>query len=220
MAKTPKTMVELIDETGDEEEEEEEIGEDLDSVTSKKSSSLSVQETSQQENHKEESSGGSRDTSDSVVKENGVERNVEDTEAQYHEETFEYESNFEMEIRSTPPNNLPEGVHLFNVSLLHSALDDISLPPMRRKPFKNGTRQSLTFTNDQMWEIERQNRHLMERIFRPTGSSRCSLRQSDFQPNSRTSSAAINRKKRERQIQLDNQVLFKKLQAIKARRPK
>ncbi|XP_059610865.1 cilia- and flagella-associated protein 97 [Phlebotomus argentipes] len=209
MAKTPKTMVELIDETADEEEEDEEIPEEeIASVaTSEKSSNLSVQEVSEPQ-HNAETTGQS-------VKQSR-EENLVDSQKDYDEETFEYESNFEVEIQS----NVPEGVHLFNVSLLHSALDDISLPPMRRRPFKNGTRQSLTFTNDQMWEIERQNRLLMERIFRPAGSSRCSLRQSDFQPNSRTSSAAINRKKRERQIQLDNQVLCRKLQAIKSRRPK
>lgn len=160
-------MVELIDETADEEEEEEIVEEDLGSVeTSEKSSNISIPEAY----HVKEQFLAQENTKEIQEEE------PENTKEDYENETFEYESNFEVEIRSTPPSNLPEGVHLFNMSLLHSTLDDISLPPMRRRPFKNGTRQSLTFTNDQMWEIERQNRILMERIFRPSGSSRCSLR--------------------------------------------
>uniref|UniRef100_A0A1A9W3J5 Cilia- and flagella-associated protein 97 n=1 Tax=Glossina brevipalpis TaxID=37001 RepID=A0A1A9W3J5_9MUSC len=88
------------------------------------------------------------------------------------------------------------------------------------------TRKSWSFSNERMREIERHNRILLRKILsqKPTytSNSQQKLQQkvtTSPYPNTRVSSAAVNRKKQQRQIDLDNQVLKRKIEAISLRRP-
>ncbi|KAI9580131.1 uncharacterized protein LOC119639567 [Glossina fuscipes] len=87
-------------------------------------------------------------------------------------------------------------------------------------------RKSWSFSNERMREIERHNRILLRKILsqKPTYTMNSQqklqhkLTTSSPYPNTRVSSAAVNRKKQQRQIDLDNQVLKRKIEAISLRR--
>lgn len=85
--------------------------------------------------------------------------------------------------------------------------------------FKNGTRRSATFTNEQMRQIERENQILLKKILaqRPRSSSQQSTSTSNA---SRASSAAINRRYQQERIDFANDILRKKIEKIAHRNPK
>uniref|UniRef100_A0A6P4FQY3 Protein hemingway isoform X1 n=1 Tax=Drosophila rhopaloa TaxID=1041015 RepID=A0A6P4FQY3_DRORH len=96
--------------------------------------------------------------------------------------------------------------------------------------YKNLGRKSYSFTNPQLREIERQNQILLRKMMtvKPTATIKASTsslkfnapeKQRQQQPAPRLSSAAVNRKKFQRQIDLDNDLLKRKLEAIGTRRP-
>ncbi|XP_043946828.1 protein hemingway isoform X1 [Drosophila biarmipes] len=96
--------------------------------------------------------------------------------------------------------------------------------------YKNLGRKSFSFTNPQVREIERQNQILLRKMMtvKPTATIKASTsslkigsseKQRQPPPAPRLSSAAVNRKKFQRQIDLDNDVLKRKLEAIGTRRP-
>ncbi|KAH8288541.1 hypothetical protein KR054_004808 [Drosophila jambulina] len=96
--------------------------------------------------------------------------------------------------------------------------------------YKNLGRKSFTFTNVQVREIERQNQILLRKMMavKPTATIKASTSSIKLsagaperqpQPAPRLTSAAVNRKKYQRQIDLDNDVLKRKLEAIGTRRP-
>jgi len=113
--------------------------------------------------------------------------------------------------------------------------------------YKNLGRKSFSFTNPQVREIERQNQILLRKMMtvKPTATIKAStsslkiggpekvstccgpwcpiliviLQQRQPPPAARLSSAAVNRKKFQRQIDLDNDLLKRKLEAIGTRRP-
>ncbi|XP_068155977.1 protein hemingway [Drosophila tropicalis] len=95
---------------------------------------------------------------------------------------------------------------------------------------KNAGRKSFSFSNYQVREIERQNHILLKKMMsiKPTAAIKASTSSIKCNPNAppkqtppvaRLSSAAVNRKKGQRQIDLDNDLLKRKLEAIGARRP-
>ncbi|KAH8358970.1 hypothetical protein KR093_003617 [Drosophila rubida] len=94
--------------------------------------------------------------------------------------------------------------------------------------YKNLGRKSFSFTNPQVREIERQNHILLKKMMnvKPTikpavttvkSNSNIPAKQPPAAP--RLTSAAVNRKKYQRQIDLDNDVLKRKLEAVGSRRP-
>ncbi|XP_017040182.1 protein hemingway isoform X2 [Drosophila ficusphila] len=93
--------------------------------------------------------------------------------------------------------------------------------------YKNIGRKSFSFTNPQVREIERQNQILLRKMMtvKPTATIKASTSSLKVNapekppPAPRLSSAAINRKKFQRQIDLDNDLLKRKLEAIGTRRP-
>ncbi|KAH8325243.1 hypothetical protein KR074_007548 [Drosophila pseudoananassae] len=97
--------------------------------------------------------------------------------------------------------------------------------------YKNLGRKSFSFTNPQVREIERQNQILLRKMMtvKPTATIKASTsslkintnapEKSHQPPAPRLSSAAVNRKKYQRQIDLDNDILKRKLEAIGTRRP-
>ncbi|XP_061399887.1 protein hemingway-like [Musca vetustissima] len=68
----------------------------------------------------------------------------------------------------------------------------------------------MSFSNERMREIERHNQILLRKIL--------NIFQTTSQTNLRLTTSAVNRKKQQRQIDLDNQVLKRKLEAIALRR--
>ncbi|KAH8382338.1 hypothetical protein KR009_002970 [Drosophila setifemur] len=96
--------------------------------------------------------------------------------------------------------------------------------------FRNLGRKSFSFTNTQVREIDRQNQILLRKMMtvKPTAQIKAStsnLKLNASGPDKRPpppaphiSSAAVNRKKFQRQIDLDNEVLKRKLEAIGTRR--
>ncbi|CAO1421658.1 unnamed protein product [Diamesa serratosioi] len=112
----------------------------------------------------------------------------------------------------------------YDFSLFHEVIDDVSV--QKQKKFKNGTRSSLTFSNQRVREIERDNQRLLAKIMTsgPAGDGAFQKRapQLSFtsEPKSFSrSSAEVNRKKKQRQIDIDNQLIKRKLDNISRRRP-
>ncbi|XP_033163918.1 protein hemingway [Drosophila mauritiana] len=95
--------------------------------------------------------------------------------------------------------------------------------------YKNLGRKSFSFTNPQVREIERQNQILLRKMMtvKPTATIKASTssikingpEKRQTPPAPRLTSAAVNRKKNQRQIDLDNDLLKRKLEAIGTRRP-
>ncbi|XP_064552727.1 protein hemingway [Drosophila montana] len=95
--------------------------------------------------------------------------------------------------------------------------------------YKNLGRKSFSFTNPQVREIERQNNILLKKMMNvkptikptinATKSSTNLQTKKQAPPAPRLTSAAVNRKKYQRQIDLDNDVLKRKLEAVGSRRP-
>ncbi|BFF90620.1 protein hemingway [Drosophila madeirensis] len=93
--------------------------------------------------------------------------------------------------------------------------------------YKNLGRKNFSFTNEQMRTIERQNHILLQKMMavKPTvhikastSATKCNGKASSTQATQLTS-AAVNRKKYQRQINLENNLIKRKLDAIHARRP-
>uniref|UniRef100_A0A336M2X0 CSON011037 protein n=1 Tax=Culicoides sonorensis TaxID=179676 RepID=A0A336M2X0_CULSO len=71
-----------------------------------------------------------------------------------------------------------------------------------------------------MREIERENYILLQKIMScSNGPSKAHFSHNNDLKGSRKSSAAVNRKKKQRQIDLDNQILNRKLESIRRKKP-
>ncbi|XP_055906742.1 cilia- and flagella-associated protein 97 [Eupeodes corollae] len=99
---------------------------------------------------------------------------------------------------------------------------------LTRKPTRSNTslqqqrnthRKSLSFSNERMREIERHNQILLRKILTQKPRKEFLNKKSEC-PKLRTTTSAVNRKKQQRQIDLDNPVLKRKIEAIALRRPK
>ncbi|XP_038104193.1 protein hemingway isoform X1 [Culex quinquefasciatus] len=163
-----------------------------------------------------------------------------------HEEPLD--GRFEIELLSSEPEDYDESGHLFHMDIMKNSLSDISLHSSTRrigsgKPAK--ATQNLSFSRARVREIERHNQILLQRIMtsKPTLKTKPksnatpintvkwtiiaqfedihSKSNNSFQPvmnNSRITSAAVNRRKKQRQIEIDNQLLRKKLEKIERSR--
>lgn len=71
------------------------------------------------------------------------------------------------EVASLTPSDYDDQAHLFHMNILNESMVNLIVADQRERPkrYKNGTRKSLTFTNVQMREIERQNQILVRKIF-------------------------------------------------------
>lgn len=84
------------------------------------------------------------------------------------------------EIRSWTPSDCNETSHLFDMKILHESMVNLLVLEEERKRhrqqqqaklrYKNGTRMSLSFTNERMREIERHNQILVRKIFSQSAS--------------------------------------------------
>lgn len=72
-------------------------------------------------------------------------------------DSLESDFTYEDEEETAPSQN-------FDFSSFQDALDDI--PASKQKRFKNGTRSSLTFSNQKMRDIERENQILLAKIMK------------------------------------------------------
>ncbi len=89
--------------------------------------------------------------------------------------------------------------------------------------YKNGTRASLSFSNDQMREIERSNRILLSKILSQQPSSHIPVaKRNDRDPINenikRVSSATVNRRRKQVEIDAHNQLLKRKIEKIARRK--
>ncbi|CAO1421648.1 unnamed protein product, partial [Diamesa tonsa] len=152
--------------------------------------------------------------SDSAGSKNNSNSNVIDNEL-----TSSFNSDYEDDEEIDGESN-----HRYDFSLFHEVIDDVSVP--KQKKYKNGTRSSLTFSNQRVREIERDNQRLLSKIMTsgPAGDGTFHKRapQLSFSSEPKSvsrSSAEVNRKKKQRQIDMDNQLIKRKLDSISRRRP-
>lgn len=86
----------------------------------------------------------------------------------------------EEEVRSWTPSDYNEESHLFDMDILNESMVNLLLiedqklqrerQHQQRMRYKNGTRMSLSFTNERMREIERHNQILVRKIFQQSAS--------------------------------------------------
>lgn len=82
----------------------------------------------------------------------------------------------EEEVQSWTPSDYNEESHLFDMAILRESMVNLLLMEDRKKQhqqrmkYKNGTRMSLSFTNERMREIERHNQILVRKIFHQSAS--------------------------------------------------
>ncbi|XP_058443210.1 cilia- and flagella-associated protein 97-like [Malaya genurostris] len=132
---------------------------------------------------------------------------------------------FQVDLLSSEPEDFDDSDHLFHMDIIKNSMSDISLPTSRKvvlgKP--KGT-QNMSFSRERVREIERHNQLLLQKIMTTKPTLKISPKNNDMAisspvtNNSRITSAAVNRKKKQRQIDLDNQLLMKKLEKIERSR--
>lgn len=130
-------------------------------------------------------------------------------------------------------SNCELGIRAKCVNESSSQSSNGSLIPVKRQLSSTGSSATLiaprlsstknfTFNSNQMREIERSNQLLMKKILhtKVTADIRRSASSTNLQiAQGLTPSAAINRKKQQRQIDIGNDILQKKLMRISRRRP-
>lgn len=147
----------------------------------------------------------------------------------------------DMEIRSHTPSSMRSSDYAYHLNFIKSQHHHGC--PTHQGNCKPAIRKNMSFTNMRLREIERQNEILLKKILSQKPSylgamkkpaavrkvvllkfyvkfSKILYFQPDNPPSARKSSAEINRKKQQRQIDLDNLVLKKKIEAISNRRTK
>ncbi|XP_020814069.1 protein hemingway [Drosophila serrata] len=133
-------------------------------------------------------------------------------------------SEFNRRVASSTPSSLTSDGRQYPIDVSRSRCSN------EKVNYKNLGRKSFTFTNVQVREIERQNQILLRKMMtvKPTATIKASTSSMKLNasaperqppPPPRLTSAAVNRKKYQRQIDLDNDVLKRKLEAIGTRRP-
>ncbi|XP_055384637.1 GATA zinc finger domain-containing protein 14 [Condylostylus longicornis] len=121
---------------------------------------------------------------------------------------------FSVEISSQRPSSFNSEDYPFELSFRNNKR---SLPDFQTR--------NLSFSNERMREIDRSNQILLKKILTQKSAYEArslignKQKQTTLYKNNRQTSAAINRKKQQRQIEMDNQVLKRKLEAIAYRNP-
>ncbi|KAM7363724.1 hemingway [Cochliomyia hominivorax] len=134
-----------------------------------------------------------------------------------------YDDHFDYRITSKTPTSFNSDEYIFHANFIKQFHRTSSTDKLRIKPHP---RKSMSFSNERMREIERHNQILLRKILtqKPTyttlknKSSQFSLQKVTSQSNTRLTTSAVNRKKQQRQIDLDNQILKRKIEAIAMRR--
>ncbi|XP_005185881.2 protein hemingway [Musca domestica] len=137
----------------------------------------------------------------------------------YYEDESYYDTQFEYQITSKTPSCFNSEDYVFHANFIRPS------PTTDRFRVKSHPRKSMSFSNERMREIERHNQILLRKILtqKPTYVAKSAQHKSqssktNSQTNVRLTTSAVNRKKQQRQIDLDNQVLKRKLEAIALRR--
>ncbi|XP_055323182.1 protein hemingway [Sitodiplosis mosellana] len=120
------------------------------------------------------------------------------------------------------PHHLNSSNHLFDIHFVRS-IQGLRSQEKRCYYFKNGTRISYTFSNEQIRRIERENQILLSKILaqRPQSSSISTNSPNSLTSSaSRISSAAINRRHQQERINIANDILRKKIEKILQRKRK
>ncbi|XP_011192169.1 protein hemingway [Zeugodacus cucurbitae] len=124
---------------------------------------------------------------------------------------------YDVNITSETPTSFNSEDYAFHLNFLKTCGSNDKFK-MRSNP-----RKSWSFSNDRMREIERHNHILLRKILsqKPTYhlATPKPTKFATLPPTTRITSAAINRKKKQRQIDLDNQGLKRRIEAITLRRP-
>ncbi|XP_036344582.1 protein hemingway-like [Rhagoletis pomonella] len=132
-------------------------------------------------------------------------------------EPVEYEPSIEVHISSETPTSFNSDDYAFHLNFLKSNGSNEQLR------MRHQQRKSWSFSNDRMREIERHNHILLRKILsqKPTyhWATPKPTKFTTLPPTTRITSAAINRKKKQRQIDMDNQGLKRRIEAISLRRP-
>ncbi|XP_055852912.1 cilia- and flagella-associated protein 97 [Episyrphus balteatus] len=124
------------------------------------------------------------------------------------------ESEIEFVVASQTPTSFNSDNYAFHMDILQKPSRSSTSIHQQR----NSHRKSLSFSNERMREIERHNQILLRKIL--TQKPRKEFVNQKIQcPNLRMTTSAVNRRKQQRQIDLDNQVLKRKIEAIALRRP-
>lgn len=154
----------------DDEEEEEQIEESV--VESDKE--VTVEEVEEEEENTVASSSKSSTSSSDSIKIR-CEINISNSAVKSDQESVEADNlqfTMEDEIRSWTPSDYNDESHLFDMGVLNESMVNLLLMEDRkmqrerqRMKYKNGTRMSLSFTNERMREIERHNQILVRKIF-------------------------------------------------------
>ncbi|KAL5285135.1 hypothetical protein ACFFRR_007086 [Megaselia abdita] len=130
----------------------------------------------------------------------------------------------DMEMRSHTPSSMRSSDYAYHLNFIKAQHQHGC--PAHRGNCKPPIRKNMSFTNVRLREIERQNEILLKKILTQKPSylgpmkKPSVIQKPDNPPSARKSSAEINRKKQQRQIDLDNLVLKKKIEAISRRRTK
>lgn len=85
---------------------------------------------------------------------------------------------------------------------------------------KNNNNKNYTFSDTQLWEIERTNSHLMKQIMKAKPDKSTTGQKRSISVPAIKATATINRQKKEREINRANTILMAKLQAISAKKTK
>lgn len=105
------------------------------------------------------------------------------------------------EVRSLTPSDCNEESHLFDMSILNESMVNLLIleeqrmqrirqhQQQQRMKYKNGTRMSLSFTNERMREIERHNQILVRKIFQQSPSPQVMVSTFTHKHNSQISRA-------------------------------
>ncbi|XP_037816891.1 protein hemingway [Lucilia sericata] len=133
-----------------------------------------------------------------------------------------YDAHFDYRITSKTPTSFNSDDYIFHANFIKQFHRTNSTDKLRVKPHP---RKSMSFSNERMREIERHNQILLRKILTQKPSytlksktSQSSVQKIPSQTNTRLTTSAVNRKKQQRQIDLDNQVLKRKIEAIAGRR--
>ncbi|XP_061402377.1 protein hemingway [Musca vetustissima] len=132
----------------------------------------------------------------------------------YDDESY-YDTQFEYETTSKTPSCFNSDDYVFHANFIRPS------PTTDRFRVKPHPRKSMSFSNERMREIERHNQILLRKILtqKPTYIAKSAQHKGQSnKTNLRLTTSAVNRKKQQRQIDLDNQVLKRKLEAIALRR--
>uniref|UniRef100_A0A1I8PVF3 Protein hemingway n=1 Tax=Stomoxys calcitrans TaxID=35570 RepID=A0A1I8PVF3_STOCA len=129
-----------------------------------------------------------------------------------------YDTQYEYQITSKAPSCFNSDDYVFHANFIRPTP---STDRLRARPHP---RKSMSFSNERMREIERHNQILLRKILtqKPTYMSKSAQHKVPNKTNSQTqvrlTTSAVNRKKQQRQIEMDNQVLQRKIEAIALRR--